>query len=293
MGRAMALGSRSEPTGALDLAPKREAALGIMRELGSVAVALSGGADSSLVAALAREALGEGAVAVVGTSPSLPADELDDARNFAAAIGIRLIELPTNEIDDPRYAANGIDRCYHCKNTLFAAVESLIAQEGIAAIVDGYNADDARELLFGRKAAERRGVRSPLYEAGITKAEVRVLLRSMGLAVADKPASACLASRIPTGTAVTREALAQIEQAERYLHGLGIRQVRVRHHGEIARIEVDAEALELVVTNRGAITAELHRLGFRHVAVDLDGYRRGSTAGSVQPLELVGIDSAR
>jgi len=289
----MALGSRSEPTGALDLARKREAALGIMRELGSVAVALSGGADSSLVAALAREALGDGAVAVIGTSPSLPADELDDARSFAAAIGIRLIELPTNEIDDPRYAANGIDRCYHCKDTLFTAMESLIAQEAIAAIVDGYNADDARELLFGRKAAEQRGVRSPLYEAGITKAEVRELLRSMNLAVADKPASACLASRIPTGTVVTREALAQIEHAERYLHGLGLRQVRVRHHGEIARIEVDAEALEVVVTNRGLITAELHRLGFRHVAVDLDGYRRGSTAGSVQPLELIGIDSAR
>lgn len=289
----MALGSGSEPTGALDLAPKREAALGILRGLRSVAVALSGGADSSLVAALARESLGERAVAAVGVSPSLPADELDGARSFAAAIGIRLIELSTDEIDDPRYAANGVDRCYHCKNTLFVAMESLAAREGIAAIVDGYNADDARELLFGRKAAERRGVRSPLYEAGITKTEVRELLRSMGLAVADKPASACLASRIPTGTAVTREALAQIEHAERYLHRLGVSQVRVRHHGEIARIEVDADALALVVANRGAITAELHRLGFRHVAVDLDGYRRGSTAGSARPLELVGIESPR
>jgi uncharacterized protein len=136
-------------------------------------------------------------------------------------------------------------------------------------------------------------VRSPLYEAGITKAEVRELLRSMRIAVADKPASACLASRIPTGSAVTWEALAQIEHAERFLRGLGIAQVRVRHHGEIARIEVDPDALLAVVACRDAITTELRRLGFRHVALDLDGYRRGSTAGVARPVELVGIDFPR
>ena len=277
----------------MGLADKRTAAVEILGQLGSVAVALSGGADSSLVAVLAREALGERAVAVVGVSPSLAADELEDARAIASTIAIRLIELATDELDDPRYAANGPDRCYHCKNTLFAAMESLTAREGIAAIVDGYNADDAQEVLFGRKAAERRGVRSPLYEAGITKAEVRELLRSMGLAVADKPASACLASRIPTGSAVTRDALAQIERAERFLHGLGLVQVRVRHHGEIARIEVDTDALLEVIACRDAITSELRRLGFRHVALDLDGYRRGSTAGIARPVELVGIDLPR
>jgi uncharacterized protein len=289
----MAMESLNERTGIVVLADKRDAAVGILRRLGSVAVALSGGADSSLVAALAHEALGARAVAVVGVSPSLAQDELAEARSFAAAIGIRLIALATNEIDDPRYAANGPDRCFHCKNTLFEAMTSLVEREGLAAIVDGYNADDAREVLFGRTAAEQRGVRSPLYEAGITKADVRELLRSMRLRVADKPASACLASRIPTGTAVTREALAQIEEAERFLHRLGIAQVRVRHHGEIARIEVDADALAGVVAHRAAITAELHRLGFRHVALDLEGYRRGSTAGTARPLELVGIEPPR
>ena len=272
---------------------KRDSALGILRQIGSVAVALSGGADSSLVAALAREALAERAVAVTGVSPSLASEELDDARTFTTGIDMRLIELATNEVDDPQYAANGPDRCYHCKNALFAAMEQLVRREGIAAIVDGYNADDAGEVLYGRTAAQQRGVRSPLYEAGITKTEVRELLRSMGLSVADKPASACLASRIPTGSAVTREALAQVEQAERFLHGLGIAQVRVRHHGEIARIEVGPDMLERVVAHREAVTAELHRIGFRHVALDLDGYRRGSTAGTARPLELVGIDPSR
>lgn len=276
-----------------DLARKRDRALALLRELDSVAVALSGGADSSLVAVLAREALGDRAVAVTGVSPSLASEELDDARSFTAGIGMRLIELATNEIDDPEYAANGPDRCYHCKNTLFAAMRQLVLREGIGAIVDGYNADDAREVLHGRAAAQERGVRSPLYEAGITKTEVRELLHSMGLSVADKPASACLASRIPTGSAVTREALAQVEQAERFLHGLGVAQVRVRHHGEIARIEVGADMLEQVLAHRGTVATELHRIGFRHVTLDLDGYRRGSTAGTARPLELVGLDDPR
>jgi len=272
---------------------KRDSALGILRQIGSVAVALSGGADSSLVAALAREALAERAVAVTGVSPSLPAEELDDARAFTAGLGMRLIELATNEVDDPEYAANGPDRCYHCKSTLFAAMEQLVLREGIAAIVDGYNADDAREVLYGRAAAQERGVRSPLYEAGITKLEVRELLRSMRLSVADKPQSACLSSRIPTGSAVTREALGQVERAERFLHGLGFAEVRVRHHGEIARIEVTPETLQAVIAHREAITTALHRIGFRHVALDLDGYRRGSTAGTARPLELVGLDLSR
>ena len=291
----MDIGAAEAGTGSLApaLAAKRDRALAVLRQLGSVAVALSGGADSSLVALLAREALAQRAIAVTGVSPSLASDELAEARAFAAGIDIRLIELATTELDDPRYAANGADRCYHCKSTLFAAMEQLIEREGIAAIVDGYNADDAREVLYGRTAAQQRGVRSPLYEAGITKAEVRELLRWSDLTVADKPASACLASRIPTGSTVTREALAQIEQAERFLRGLGIAQVRVRHHGQVARIEVGPDALEAVLALRDAVATELHRLGFRHVTLDLDGYRRGSTAGTAPAIELVSIDPPR
>ncbi len=267
---------------------KQVLAEAIIGSLGSVAVAYSGGADSALVSALAYRALGDRAVAVIDASPSLPEDELRDARSVAATIGIELVEIATEELDDERYASNPADRCYFCKDALFNALAGLVRARGYDAIVDGYNADDAAEVLHGRRAAAERAVRSPLYEAGLSKMEVRDLSRSLGLPTADKPAAACLASRFPTGMRVTREGLRQVELAERLIRSLGVRELRVRHHGEVARIETSPEEMLLVIANRDLIGRELQALGFRHVTLDLDGYRRGSTA-TAAPVQLVGI----
>ena len=270
------------------LAAKQARAEAVIASLGSVAVAYSGGADSALVSALAHRALGPSAVAVIDASPSLPADELRDARAVAATIGIELVEIATDELSDERYASNPADRCYFCKDALFTALERFLSERGFATIVDGYNADDAAEVLHGRRAAAERAVRSPLYEAGLSKAEVRALSRALGLPTADKPAAACLASRFPTGLRVTAQGLRQVELAERAIKAFGIRELRVRHHGETARIEVAAAEIPLVLAHRETIAQELRALGFRYVTLDLEGYRRGSTA-TPQPVHLDGI----
>lgn len=246
--------------------------------LGSVAVAYSGGVDSSVLLHAARRALGERAVGVIADSPSLPRAELREARAGAAAIGAPLVVLPAHEMDDPRYRANRGDRCYFCKSALFDVMEPWARVHGFAALAFGEIADDAFDDRPGRRAAAERGVVAPLRAAGFTKVDVRRYAREHGLSMAEKPASACLASRLPVGTAVTRERLATVERAEAALVQLGLRVLRVRHHGAQARVEVGADELAHARAQRREIEGRLAALGFAEV--DLAAYR---TPGAAPP----------
>ncbi len=242
----------------------------------SVAVAYSGGTDSAFLLAVARDVLGDRVLALTADSASVPRAEIADARAIAGQLGVRHIILASGELDDPAYRANTPDRCYFCKSHYLTTLLDYAHAHGFAALVDGSNVDDLGDYRPGQQAARERGVRSPLQEAGLTKAEIRALARERGLPNWDKPAAACLASRIPYGTPVTAETLAQIERGEAYLRGLGFRQVRVRHHGAVARLEVEAGDLARAVEHREAIVAALREAGFTYVTLDLAGFRSGS-----------------
>jgi pyridinium-3,5-biscarboxylic acid mononucleotide sulfurtransferase len=251
----------------------------ILSEMGSAVVAYSGGADSALVLSVAHEVLGERCVAFTGDSASLDGEELDAARRTAAAIGARHVVVATMEMDDPRYLRNSPDRCYWCKSELHARTTAWAAEHGFAWVADGLNADDDPRDRPGVRAAAERGVRSPLREAGVAKAEVRELSRRRGLATWDKPAAPCLSSRLPHGTPVTAERLREVGDAERALRALGFRELRVRHHGELARIEIPAAEIVRAAAMREEIVAALAAAGFRWVTLDLAGLRSGGASG--------------
>jgi pyridinium-3,5-biscarboxylic acid mononucleotide sulfurtransferase len=264
------------------LEDKRAALVAALQDYGRIVVAFSGGVDSTFLAAMAHEALADRATAITGVSPSVALSEREEAAALARQIGIRHEWVETHEMDNPEYVANSPMRCFHCKDELFGVLGAVATRAGGAVIVDGTNADDAGDWRPGRQAAAQHGVKSPLLELGFTKDDIRELSRCMRLSTWDKPAMACLASRIPHGTPVTVDALDQVGAAEAALRSLGIRQLRVRHHGDVARIETDAEGMAVAFSeeNRGRIVARLQNLGFKHVALDLAGYTQGSMNGS-------------
>ena len=253
-------------------------ALDLIGALDGAVVAFSGGVDSSLLLAAAREALGDRALAVVGRSPSLPSVEYEHAVEVAELLGAELVTVDTTEIDDPAYRENTTSRCFICKGTLFTALAEVGARRGLAAVLEGSNADDTADFRPGMEAARKQGVKAPLMEAGLTKAEIRRLARARHIPVWDKPSLACLASRIPYGSPISRERLGRIERAEEALRGHGFRQVRVRDHDAVARIEVAPAELDrlLQADLRDEVVAAVKGAGFKYVSVDLQGYRTGA-----------------
>jgi uncharacterized protein len=262
-----------------ELASKRAALLANIAAHGSCAVAYSGGVDSAVVAKAAYEALGDKAVAITGSSASLAAGELQQAVEIARLIGIRHQVIQTDEFEQPAYLRNAPDRCYHCKTELYTQLERVLPQVGVNVVLNGANIDDAGDYRPGMAAAAEHAVHSPLAECGITKTEVRELAAAWNLPVWDKPASPCLSSRVAYGEEVTPERLAMVDAAEQFLRGKGLKVCRVRYHrGDLARIEVPPEELQPLCepTTRRELAAELRRLGFKFVTIDLEGFRSGS-----------------
>lgn len=261
-----------------ELEQKYQRLRAMLADLGSVLVAYSGGVDSALLLKVASDVLGERAVGVIATSPAYEDAETAEALRNAEAMGARVIQIETHEMENERYVANGLDRCYHCKHELFTRLVPLARELGIAHIAYGLNQDDLGDFRPGQRAAREFGVRGPLQEAGLAKEEIRAIARYLGVPVWDKPALACYSSRIPYGMPVTLEALQKVGRAERLLRSLGFRQVRVRHHDTIARIEVSRADFPRLIEeeiNREVVEG-FKAIGYAYVTLDLQGYRPGS-----------------
>ncbi len=267
----------------METAVKESLLRDILISMDRVAVAYSGGVDSTYLLKIAFETLTEGAVALTAVSASLPSDELAEAQQIARQIGVEHVLIESHEMQDPRYLENTSARCFFCKDQVYTELIDYAHTHSFTWVVDGSNLDDTSDHRPGRQAASEHGVRSPLLEAELTKAEIRQLARQAGLPNWDKPAAACLSSRIPYGTLITLDALSQVERAERLLHSLGLRQVRVRHYQDTARIEVGLPDLEAVLTYRVAILKELKSLGYTYVTLDLEGFRSGSLNEVLKP----------
>ncbi len=271
------------------LSAKRARLEAILRDLGGVVVAFSGGVDSAYLLAAAHDVLGGRCVAATAVSPSLARDELRIAERIASAIGVRHLLVETLELADPRYQRNDHQRCYFCKHELFTRLARVAADLDLPHVAYGANTDDAGDYRPGSRAASEFGVRAPLLEAGLGKPEIRRLARARAIDVWDKPAAPCLASRLPFGTPVTHGALAQIERSERVLHELGFRDVRVRHHGAAARIEVPRPDIPRLEATLAEVTRALRQIGFQDVTVEPDGLRSGRYTADLRP---AGADAA-
>jgi pyridinium-3,5-biscarboxylic acid mononucleotide sulfurtransferase len=274
------------------IAPNTERKLRVLEtrlgQLKNVMVAYSGGVDSAFLAGTAHRVLGDRMLAVLADSPSLARRDLEQARSFAAVLRMPLEEITTEELDRPEYARNDANRCFHCKDVLFLALEKLGERLGFAHIAYGMNADDTRDFRPGQRAAQEHAVLAPLAEADLTKLEVRALAKAAGYPVWDRPAAPCLSSRVEYGRTVTREVLEQVERGEEGMRRLGFREMRVRHHGELARVEIARDELPRALTMEmmDAITAAMKQAGFNYVTLDCQGFRSGSL-NSMLPIEVL------